>query len=53
MSKRYMFVLLLVAVLVCSLSGCKENDESGEKVERENLNKNDNKLKTETHYLLG
>ena len=53
MRKRYMFVLLLVAVLVCSLSGCKENDESGEKVEISYLNKNETKLVTETHYLQG
>lgn len=53
MRKRYMFVLLLVAVLVCSLSGCKENDESGEKVDISYLNKNETKLVTETHYLQG
>ena len=57
MKRRYMLVLLLVAVLVCiltcGLAGCKEKDVSGEKVEISYLNKGETKLVTETHYLQG
>lgn len=53
MKRRYRFVLLLMAVLVCSIMGCKEEDTGGEKVEISYLNKNETKLVTETHYLQG
>lgn len=53
MKRRYIFVLLLMAVLVCSIMGCGEDDVSGEKVEISYFNKNETKLVTETHYLQG
>lgn len=53
MKRKVWMVLFLVAVLLCGITGCQEEEPEGTKIEISYLNKNETKLIPEIHYLKG
>lgn len=53
MNRKNLIILLLAAVLSCAISACGSKEEEGTKLEISYMNKNETKLISEIHYLVG